>query len=183
MKKASSFVVSLLAIFLFASLVSAYPTIKMTADTELTQQAGTEAEYAVTVTNTGDMLLEEVYLTINFLPSKWYEATENIHLPVGESSVMHYKLTLPADAVGTIKYNVTANAVMGVVVVSQSKAEVTLKVNAPESTATLNQKTSTTIETETTTTIQQNSDKWVLISILVGVGAIFAIAAYVFWSD
>ena len=180
MKKAALLIFSCFAIIAVGQLVFAYPSLKITANADITQQANTEKEYAVTVTNTGDALLEEVYLTVNFLPSRWYTVNENIHLPVGDSSVLHYKLSLPADAIGTIRYNVIANAVMGVGVVAQSSSAVELEITSPTSTSVNSQEMSTS-----TVQVQQNVTdyKWILVSILIGAGVIFAMAAYIFWND
>jgi len=210
MKTAIFSIFSTLTFFiLLASFVNAYPSLKITANSDVTQQAGTTAEYAATVTNTGDMLLEEVYLTFNFLPSRWHNATERIHLPAGNSSVLHYTLTLPSDAEGNIKYNLTANGIMGIGIVAQDKAEVTLKItSAAGSSAAVSpaaengQSTTTSSTAEVTTTAALTTTaqtietaqsgtqedvfsryKLMLISILVGVGAIFAMAAFVFWKD
>ena len=200
MKTAIFSIFSTLTVFiLLASFVNAYPSLKITANSDVTQQAGTAAEYAATVTNTGDTLLEEVYLTFNFLPSRWYSAAERIHLPAGNSSVLHYTLKLPSDAEGSMKYNLTASGIMGIGIVAQDKTEVTLKITsaAVSSAAESEQSTTTNPTTSATTTATQTTEitqaetqedvfsryKLMLISILVGVGVIFAMAAFVFWKD
>jgi len=175
--------------FITASCAYAYPSLKITTDTNLSQQAGTTTDYTATVANLGDGPLEEVYLTISFLPSKWYSINEKIFLQGGNSSVLHYTLSLPADAEGSIKYNVTANGVLGFGIVAQDKSEVALKITAAEQATT----TAATTTVNTTTTqqgenVQQGQDflsnyKWIIVSILIGLGAIFAMAAYAFWRD
>jgi len=185
--KNALFVFFCLASLLFANFSYAYPSLKITTDTNLSQQAGTAADYTATVTNMGDMPLEEVYLTISFLPSKWYSINEKIFLQAGNSSVLHYTLSLPADVEGSIKYNVTANGVLGFGIVAQDKNEVMLKITAANSQqATTTAKTTTIQQGENVQQGQNGQDmlknyKWVLVSVLISLGAIFAMAAYAFW--
>ena len=175
--------------FIAASCAYAYPSLKITTETNLSQQAGTAADYTATVTNMGDMPLEEVYLTISFLPSKWYSINEKIFLQAGNNSVLHYTLSLPADVEGSIKYNVTANGVLGFGIVAQDKNEVMLKITAANSQqATTTAKTTTTQQGENVQQGQNWQDmlknyKWILVSVLISLGAIFAMAAYAFWRD
>jgi len=180
---------AIISFFLFANFSYAYPSLKVTTDTNLSQQAGTSADYTATVTNMGDMPLEEVYLTISFLPSRWYSINEKVFLQAGNSSVLHYTLSLPADVEGGIKYNVTANGVLGFGIVAQDKNEVMLKITAANSQqATMTAKTTTTQQGENVQQGQNMQDmlknyKWILVSVLISLGIIFAMAAYVFWRD
>lgn len=191
MRRNTILIFSIFVVLAFTATVYAYPSLKIKAGAEITQQAGTTAEYAATVVNTGDVHIEEVYLTIDFLPSKWYNITEKVHLPVNDSLVLHYILQLPEDAVGTIKYDLIANAVMGIGVVAQERSRVTLKITALPETITNQQPTAQQTTTIESTSAQQTSQedniliryKWVFVSIFLGVGIVLFLTAFVFWKD
>jgi hypothetical protein len=186
--KQTVLVIFCLTFFILANFAYAYPSLKISTNTTLSQQSGTTSDYVATVTNVGDKDLEEVYLSISFLPSQWYNVKEKIFLPAGSSSALHYKLSLPSDAVGSIKYNLTAKGILGIGIVAQDNAEVFLSITAvngkEKNQEQNNQQSTTTVET-----IQPPQEdfleryKWLLASALITVGIISAMAAYVFWRN
>jgi len=119
-------------------------------DAEIRQPAGTQGGYIVKVKNAGDVNLDKVYLEVSFLPKTWYSFSEPVRLEIGETADIPYSLTPPADALGSIEYDLIIKAERGFGVVFETSERVKL-ITDGQITITPTQTTTTTEITETTT--------------------------------
>jgi hypothetical protein len=162
-----------------AQLQPSHPGLNFTSyDSTITQLPGTTAAYSVNVTNTGDVRLDDVSLTLSFLPSFWYETGISKPLDVGQTGQFTYTIKLPSDASGSIDLDLTAHGIRGFGEVSASSIKIKLilaNVRPTQTEATSS--TTPTIPTETTTVPQsdmifQNSTFIIIFLIIVCIVAL-----------
>jgi hypothetical protein len=109
----------LIPIILLVSLASAqlqvsHPSMNITNhQTELVQSPGATATYSVNISNTGDVRLDKVFLTLSFLPSSWYEIGDSKPLDIGETGTFAFTVKLPEDSSGSLDLDLTAHGIRG----------------------------------------------------------------------
>ncbi|MFH0711341.1 MAG: hypothetical protein V1944_02070 [Candidatus Aenigmatarchaeota archaeon] len=128
MRKLIPFIIfALLVPLAFAQFQVTHPGLKFTNyQTTLTQPPGTSSTYTMNVSNTGDVRLDKVYLSLSFLPSTWYEIGGSEPLGIGETGEFTYKIKLPEDASGSIDLDLTAHGIRGFGEVTKTSVKIKL---------------------------------------------------------
>jgi len=131
----------LVPIILLVPLVSAqlqvsHPNLNITSyQTGLVQLPGTASVYPVNVTNTGDVRLDKVFLTLSFLPSSWYEIGDSKSLDVGETATFNFTIKLPQDSSGSLDLDLAAHGIRGFGEVTSTAVKLKLVTSNPTTTS------------------------------------------------
>ena len=75
---------------------------------EISQEAGTSADYTVTVKNIGSLDLDPVYLSPSKIPSNWFDSKGRVALEFSQTGKLNYTLTLPGTVKGVYVFTLTA---------------------------------------------------------------------------
>lgn len=138
---------------IFASVAAAngfeitHPSVEVLQyDAAIVQSAGTQGGYVVQIKNTGDVNLDKVYIEVSFLPKSWINFGEPVRVEIGKTADLAYTLTPPADALGSLSYDIIVKAERGFGIVFETSKRVELKTDG-----TIAQTATTTTATTTTT--------------------------------
>jgi hypothetical protein len=168
------------AIFANAAVANGFevtnPNVEVVSyDAVIDQRAGTQGGYVVRVKNIGDVNLDKVYIEVSFLPKSWYSLGEPVRLEIDKTADIAYTLTPPADALGSLNYNIIVKAERGFGVVFETSKQVELTTDgaiaqttttttsatttSPIPTITITQTTTTTAAITTTTSANETTTK------------------------
>jgi len=147
---------------IFASVAAAngfeitHPSVEVLSyDAVIEQKAGTQGGYVVRVKNTGDVNLDKVYIEVSFLPKSWISFGEPVRVEIGKTADLAYTLTPPADALGSLSYDIIVKAERGFGIVFETSKRVELKTDGTIAQTTTT--TNTTVPSTPTITITQTT--------------------------
>jgi hypothetical protein len=99
---------------------------------EITQEAGTSADYTVAVKNVGSLDLDPIYLSSSKITASWFESEGRTALEFNKTGELSYTLTLPDTVKGIYVFTVTAVGSYGEVRETDTKPVLLTVVEAEE---------------------------------------------------